>query len=115
MRKRDLAARVIHHERLRIREQARSRRRVAHMPDGDVLVLHVRQLMTKHLIDEAHAARDIHPRAVRECDASALLSPVLQCVQTEIRHLRDILRARINAVDTALFLPFIVHFIHSWL
>ena len=115
VRERDLAACVVDHERLRVRQEARARCRIAHMADGDVLIFHVRQLVAEDLVDEAHAARDVHPRAIRQRDAGALLPTMLQGIEAEIRHFRDIFRPRIDAVDAALLFPFVCDIIHHWL
>ncbi len=115
VRERDLAACVVDHERLRVRQEARARCRIAHMADGDVLIFHVRQLVAEDLIDEAHATRDVHPRAIRQRDAGALLPAMLQGIEAEVRHFRDIFRPRIDAVDAALLFPFVCDIIHHWL
>ena len=103
---RNLAARVVDEQRLRVREQARARRRIAHMANSNALILHVRDLMAENLIDEAHAARHIHPGAVRDGDARAFLPAVLQGIKAKIRQSRDILRVRVYAVNAAFLFPF---------
>ena len=103
--KRDLAARVVDEQRLRVGEQARARRRIAHMADGDALVLHVRNLMAEYFVDEAHAARHIHPGAVRDGDAGALLPAVLQGIEAEVRQAGDIFRMGVHAVNAAFLFP----------
>ena len=86
MRHGDFTARIIDNQRLRIAEKARSRGRVAYMTDRDILVLHMRYLMTEYLIDETHITLDIHPCAIRQGDTGTFLSAMLECIQTEIRH-----------------------------
>ena len=103
--KRDLAARIVDEQRLRVSEQARARRRIAHMADGNALILHVRDLMAEYFIDEAHAARHIHPGAIRDGDAGTLLPAMLQGVEAEIRQTGDIFRMGVHAVNAAFLFP----------
>ena len=103
--KRDLAARIVDEQRLRVSKQARARRRIAHMADGNALILHVRDLMAEYFIDEAHAARHIHPGAIRDGDAGTLLPAMLQGVEAEIRQTGDIFRMGVHAVNAAFLFP----------
>ena len=108
MANRDLAVRAINQDRLRVQQPALPRRRVPHVPDGGRPGQARQRLAIERVGDVAHRPRDAYLPAIRGGDARALLSPMLQRVQTEVRHVGGLEVAE-DAEDTALVLELIEH------
>lgn len=87
-----LAARAIHHERLRVFDVARAGRRIPHVADGAVALESLQIGGRKHLRHQPHVlARDeLTVRTVRGDDARALLSAMLQGEKAVIGQHRNI-------------------------
>ena len=76
------------------------------MADGYALILHVRHLMTKHLIDETHTTGHVHPGSVSQRNTRTLLAAMLQRIEPEVCHFRNIFGMGIDAIDATFFFPF---------
>ncbi len=98
---RDLPVGAIDQKRLRVLELALAGGRVAGVADGEVAGQRTERLLAECVGDLAHRARDAQLVAVGRGNAGALLAPVLQRVQAEIREVGR-LRMAENAEDTAL-------------
>src|SRR5258708_12161026 len=61
------------------------------MPDRDVPVQGTQHTLVEHLGHQAHVLVDDDPRAVADGDAGRLLAAVLQCVETVVGELGDVL------------------------
>src|SRR6202035_1414125 len=80
---------------------------VARVPDGDVALETVDDLLVEHLRDEPHLLADANLAAVADRDTGGLLSAMLQRVQAEIRQVGDVL-ARVEHPENATFLVEVV-------
>ena len=105
----DLAARAVHHERLRIRDRAAAGGRVAHMADGTRALQPHEIAPLEDLRHEAH----VHmPRKLRAGfpggdDARALLTAVLEGEETVVGQLRRVWVTE-HGEDAALVFRFVV-------
>ena len=105
---RDLPVRAVDQDRLRVRQLALARRRIAHVADGHRAGQLRQRFAVEDVGDVAHRLRDAHLRAVGGGDARALLAAVLQRVQAEVGHVGRFGVAE-DAEDAALVLEFVEH------
>ena len=95
-------------ERLRVREAALTRRRIAHVADRH-RPGHLRQhRRVEHVGDMAHRLGDAHQVPVRRGDAGALLPAVLHGVEPEVREVRG-LGVAVDAEDAAFVVELVQH------
>ena len=85
--------------RLRVLPVRRSRGRVAHVPDR-VLAAQAREdLLVEHLADQAEILDDRDLTVVAHGDPGALLPPMLQRIEAEVREARNVRPRRVDAED----------------
>ena len=80
---------------LGVDQQAGARRRIAHVPDGDIpLGQRGERPARKHVGNQAHTLIVFHLIRVRDGDAAAFLAAVLKGVQAVIHGVGDVARFR---------------------
>ena len=105
---RDLPVRALDQERLRVREPALTRRRIAHVADRH-RAGHLRQhRRVEHVGDVAHRLGDADQVPVRRGNAGALLPAVLHRVEPEVGEVRG-LGVAVDAEDAAFVVELVQH------
>ncbi len=95
------------HDRLGVPQHARSRGGVSIVAHGNVARQVTKLPLVEHLIDQAHVFEDADLAPVRNGDPGALLAPMLEPEQTEVRQPGDVLPLGVHAEDSA-FLAWVV-------
>ena len=102
--------------RLRVEQPCTAGGAVSRVPDRDVALETVDDLLVEHLRDEPHLLADANLATVTDRDPGGLLSAMLQRVQAEVRQIGDVL-ARVEHPENATFLVkvVVVEGVHSGL
>ncbi len=108
--------RVLDGDGLRVEEPRTAGGAVPRVPDRDVALETIDDLLVEHLRDEPHLLADANLAAVTDRDARGLLSAMLQRVQAEVRQIGNVF-ARVEHPENATFLVkvVVVEGVHSGL
>ena len=100
---------IIQYKGLRVLARGCARRGIAHMSHANIAFQRFKIVWRKHFIDQPHSLVGCHfslwPACLTHGNATALLSPVLQCKKPVINRGCDIVSVKIiNAKDAALLI-----------
>ena len=76
------------------------------MADAD-MSRHFRHRVPEHLIDQTHAAADVHRIAVGHANSRAFLTPMLQSIETPVSIQGNIDTWSVDSEDPTFFVQFV--------